>query len=249
MAITAEMAGLGFISSGIQAISGAKQRRDAKNALEAIQRQELNNVAEGLTVSTLGSDLQREESARLASSQQSALQGAGVRGLIGGLGRVEAGNQQINRQTAADLDMQQKQIDQIRAQDEANIRSMQEQREVADISALSSQYNAGNAMLWQGIGGMAQSGMSAFGAMNKGIGSEGDKLGDSGFNTGNTNTPTSLNFKTTPNSINNNISTNNVSNPYSWIFNQSPTSNSFGQIPSNMGSFMQSQNYSPTRTN
>jgi hypothetical protein len=46
------------------------------------------------------------------------------------------------------------------AQDEANIRGMQEQREVGDISALSSQYNAGNAMLWQGIGGVAQSGMA-----------------------------------------------------------------------------------------
>jgi hypothetical protein len=47
------------------------------------------------------------------------------------------------------------------AQDEANIRGMQEQREVADIAGLSSQYNAGNAMLWQGVGGIAQSGISA----------------------------------------------------------------------------------------
>jgi len=109
----------------------------------------------------LGADLQREEQARLASTQVGALQGAGVRGLIGGLGRVEAGNQMVNREIGAGLDMQQKQIDQMRAQDEANIRGMQEQREVSDIAGLSSQYNAGNAMMWQGIGGIAQSGISA----------------------------------------------------------------------------------------
>jgi hypothetical protein len=70
----------------------------------------------------------------------------------------------MNREIAANLDAQQKQIDQMYAQDQSNIRGMQEQREVGDISALSSQYNAGNAMLWQGIGGIAQSGMSALGA-------------------------------------------------------------------------------------
>lgn len=186
------IAGVGALASGIQAISGAKQRRDAKNALENYQRQELNNIAEGLQVSTLGSDLQREEQARLAASQVGALQGAGVRGVIGGLGRVEAGNQMMNREIAANLDAQQKQIDQMYAQDQANIRSMQEQREVSDISALSSQYNAGNAMMWQGIGGIAQSGMSAFG---KGIGTEGNKLGASGFNPGNTNIPNKINFQ------------------------------------------------------
>jgi hypothetical protein len=158
------IAATGALASGIQAISGAKQRRDAKNALENYQRQELENVAEGLQVSTLGADLQREEQARLASSQVGALQGAGARGLLGGLGRVEAGNQMMNREIAANLDAQQKQIDQMYAQDEANIRGMQEQREVSDIAGLSSQYNAGNAMMWQGIGGIAQSGMSALGA-------------------------------------------------------------------------------------
>lgn len=157
------MAGVGLLGSGYQAIKGAKDARDAQNALENYQRQEFNNIADGMQVSTLGADLQREEQARLAATQVGALQGAGVRGLVGGLGRVEAGNQMTSRQIAADLDMQQRQIDQIRAQDEASIRGMQEQREMQDISALSSQYNAGNQMMWQGIGGIAQTGISALG--------------------------------------------------------------------------------------
>jgi hypothetical protein len=165
------IAATGALASGIQAISGAKQKRDAQRELENYQRQEFQNVAEGLQVSTLGADLQREEQARLASTQVGALQGAGVRGLVGGLGRVEAGNQMANREIAAGLDAQQMQIDQMYAQDQANIRGMQEQREVADIAGLSSQYNAGNAMLWQGIGGIAQSGMAA---ISGGVGQGGE---------------------------------------------------------------------------
>lgn len=161
------MAGVGLLGSGYQAIKGAKDARDAKNALDNYQRQEFNNVAEGMQVSTLGADLQREEQARLASTQVGALQGAGVRGVLGGLGRVEAGNQMLNRQIGAELDAQQKQIDQMYAQDEANIRNMQEQREMQDISGLSSQYNAGNQQMMQGIGGMAQTGIAGLGALGK----------------------------------------------------------------------------------
>jgi len=148
-------AAAGALGAGVgiyQTIQGAKQARDAKNALENYQRQELSNVAEGMQVSTLGSDIQKEEQARLASAQIDALQGAGARGIIGGLGRVEAGNQAVNRQIGADLDMQQKQIDQVRAQDEARIRDMQENREQADISALSSQYNTGQQNMMSGLG-------------------------------------------------------------------------------------------------
>ncbi len=166
-ATTIAMAGVGLLGSGYQAIKGAKDAKDAQRALENYERQELTNIAEGLQVSTLGADLQREEQARLAATQVGALQGAGARGVIGGLGRVEAGSQQMNRQIGAELDAQQKQIDQMRAQDQANIRSMQEQREQQDIAGLSSQYNAGNQMMWQGIGGIAQTGMAGLGAIGK----------------------------------------------------------------------------------
>ena len=161
------MAGVGILGSGYQAIKGAKDARDAKRALDNYKRQEFNNVADGLQVSTLGADLQREEQARLAATQVGALQGAGSRGVIGGLGRVEAGNQMTNRQIGADLDAQQKQIDQIRSQDQASIRSMQEAREQQDIAGLSSQYSAGNQMMWNGIGGIAQTGISGLSALGK----------------------------------------------------------------------------------
>lgn len=142
-AMSAASAGLGVVGGLSQMISGSKEKRDAQRALESYQRQQLENVQKNRTVSTLGSDLQREEQARLASGQVDALRSGGTRALVGGLGRVESGNQRVNQQIGADLDMQQKEIDVAIAQDDANIRAMQENRENADIAALSSQYQAG----------------------------------------------------------------------------------------------------------
>jgi hypothetical protein len=233
------IAATGALASGIQAISGAKQRRDARQALENYERQNLENVAEGLQVSTLGADLQREEQARMAASQVGALQGAGSRGLLGGLGRVEAGNQMANREIAANLDAQQKQIDQMYAQDQANIRGMQEQREVSDIAGLSSQYNAGNAMLWQGIGGIAQSGMAAAygGVFGKGDGKTPP--------TTTTTSPTTTTPTTTQFDVYNSLS--NTIGGMGRAAQPQPTSNNFGYVPQDMTQFMMNQFQSPNR--
>jgi hypothetical protein len=139
-----------------QAISSAKQAREAKDALNNLKTPELKNVAEGLQVSTLGSDLQREELGRQYSSGVDALRSGGIRGVIGGLGTLSTQQNLANRQIGADLDAQQKQIDQIRAQDEQRIQGVKEQRYQGDIAALSSQYNAGQQGVMQGISGIAQ---------------------------------------------------------------------------------------------
>jgi hypothetical protein len=238
MGVMTSIAAVGALASGVQAIQGAKQKRDAKNALENYQRQELTNVSESLQVSTLGSDLQREEQARLAASQVGALQGAGVRGLVGGLGRVEAGNQMTNREIGANLDAQQKQIDQMYAQDEANIRGMQEQREVGDISALSSQYEAGNAMMWQGIGGIAQSGMSALsGGLGGGAGTE----GATGATGGTARSTAMKNALTNPD-----IAKNYVADFGNNLSQQSLQQPNYGPNP-NMNQFLMNQFYSPNQ--
>jgi hypothetical protein len=153
------MIGTAVVGAGLgayQTIEGAKQKKEARKALEDYKRQEFKNVGEGLAVSTLGADAQREEQARLASTQIDALKGAGTRGLISGLGRVEAGNQAVNDRIAASLDEKQKEIDMIVAEDDVRIRNMKENREIGDVSALSSQYNAGNEQMQQGIGNAVQ---------------------------------------------------------------------------------------------
>ncbi len=157
------------ISAGLgiyQAIKGSKEQRDASRALNEYQRQQLNNAYDNVQVSTRGADLQREEQARLASSQVDALQGAGTRALVGGLGRVETGNQRVNLGIGANLDEQQKAIDQMKAEDDVRIRMMQENREQNDINALSSQYQAGKQDANMGMGNIVQ----GFGSLGNQIG-------------------------------------------------------------------------------
>lgn len=139
-----------------QAISSAKQARDAKDALENLKIPEAKNIADGLQVSTLGADLQKEELGRQYATGVDTLRSGGIRGVLGGLGALNAQQNLSNRQVGADLDVQKRQIDQIRAQDEQRIQGIQEQRYQNDVAALSSQYNAGQQGMMQGISGVAQ---------------------------------------------------------------------------------------------
>ena len=147
----------GMAMSAYQAQQGAKQKKEAAEALKNLPVQDLTNPYEKLQVSTMGSDLKSEEQQRLESSQIEALQGSGVRGVVGGLGRVEAGSQAVANQNAADLDAQRKAIDQAVAGDETAIRTMEEQRRRENVAALSSQFSAGQQQQWQGLQGAFQS--------------------------------------------------------------------------------------------
>lgn len=105
-----------------------------------------------MQVSTRGADLQKEEQARLAATQTGALTDAGSRALGVGIGRVSAQNQNLNAEIGANLDEQQNNITNVRAQDEQRIQMTKEQRQQAKLAALSSQYNASSQNMMGGIG-------------------------------------------------------------------------------------------------
>jgi hypothetical protein len=74
----------------------------------------------------------------------------------------------VNRDIAANLDEQQKQIDGIAAQDNARIRGTKEDRNAAKLAALSSQYNAAADAQQQGFGNIIQgAGMAGTAASGK----------------------------------------------------------------------------------
>jgi len=157
MGVATATAIVGAGVSAYTAIDEAKKKKAAAKALQNLEQPELNNSAENLQVSTLGSDLQREEQARLASTQTEALKESGTRGVIGGSGRVEANNQRVGREIGAGLDEQQKDIDKLKAQDDINLRNVKETRHNANVSALSSQYNAAAQAQNQAIGNVISS--------------------------------------------------------------------------------------------
>jgi len=161
VAIAAGSAAAGGLAKGV---IGASRASKAKRAMDNFKRQELTNIADGLRVSTIGAQLQTQEAQRRFATSVDALRSGGVRGLVGGLGQVEQQQQLQQQQIAAGLDQQQVQIDQIRAQDQGNIRGMVEQRQSFDYQMLAGQRAAGQQALMSGIGDVA--GAVGFAAMN-----------------------------------------------------------------------------------
>lgn len=158
-AATAVSAGAGALGAITGAISTFSEMSNKKKIAKEIANQKevpLTNIADGMQVSTLGSDLQKQQQSQLAATQVGALQDGGTRALLGGLGRVTAASQNTNSQIAANLDEQKKQIEQVKAQDQGRIQSAKEQRANAKLAALSSQYNAASQNQAQGIGNIIQ---------------------------------------------------------------------------------------------
>ena len=167
MAIATGMAialGVSAAASAGQAIAGEVKRSKAKKALQNFRRQELKNVTEGMRVSTLGAQLNTREAQRRFATSVDALRSGGVRGVVGGLGAQEQLMQNQQASIAAELDRQQVMIEQMRAQDEANIRGMQEQRDSFDQQVLLGQKAAGRQATMSAVGDLASA--ASFAAMN-----------------------------------------------------------------------------------
>ena len=159
--LAASIAGAAAITKGIMGIT---QTAKANKALDKFQRQDLKNVTEGMRVSTLGAQLNTREAQRRFATSVDALRSGGVRGVVGGLGTQEQLMQNQQASISAELDRQQVAIDRMRAQDEANIRGMQEQRDSFDQQVLLGQKAAGRQATMSAVGDLASAG--AFFAMN-----------------------------------------------------------------------------------
>lgn len=162
-------AGIGAIGGAAKFFEGRKMQKQAQSAIDNFQWQDLKNPFENLQVSRLGADLQREEAGRTTATSVEALRSGGTRGIIGGLGRVNAQNNLLNRQIGADLDQQQKRIDFARAEDDTRIRSMQEQRQANELQGYGQAMSVGLGMKHDGIGNV----MNAVGAIGQMGGSQG----------------------------------------------------------------------------
>ena len=158
-------AGLNILGGVGKLISGSKRARRAQKAIDSYQRQTLTNAYDGVGVSRLGADLQREENARVSATTIDALRSFGTRGLAG-LGGTVRSNNLMNREAAADLDRQRQTIDMARAGDEARIRQMQEKREELDLQGLGQQLNVGRQDAYSGFGDIASS-IGSIGAMGQ----------------------------------------------------------------------------------
>lgn len=160
LAIPLALGGAAVVGGGIKALFGSKQAREAQDAIDNYERQDLENVYKDTRISTLGADLQLEQQNLLNAQMVDAIQQAGMRG-VGALGTLQAGANNVYRQIGAGLDDQMVRREYAIAGDNARIRQMQERREEQDLAGLGQQLNVGRQAMFSGIGDMAQGAMSA----------------------------------------------------------------------------------------
>jgi hypothetical protein len=176
--------GLGTANGISSFFEGRKMQREAQSLIDQFKWQDLDNPYKDLQVSRLGADLQREEAGRTTATNVDALRGGGVRGIMGGLGRVQAQNTLLNRQIGADLDQQQKNIDYAVAQDDSRTRDMIENRQTNELAGYGQMMEVGRKTQQMGVAqtlsGLTQMG----GAVAGGIEGAGDGGGLGGFITG-----------------------------------------------------------------
>ena len=182
-------AGLGM--SAYQAIDGKNRQKKAQRELNNYERQDLNNAYENIQISTMGSDLLREENARTSSNLVDATQMGGARTIIGGIPRIVGATNNINQEAAKLLNDQVQKREYAIAQDNARIEGITENRDIANIAGLSSQIDAGRQDMWSGFG----SALSSAAYMGRGLKEmKGEDTGK-GFNPGNTNVNPELDWK------------------------------------------------------
>lgn len=173
-AITEGVQGAVGIAGGISKFfEGKKLQRRAQKFIDDFEFSNLNNVQEDRQVSTRGADLAIEESNRMAATSVDALRSGGSRAIIGGLGRVEANRNMVNREVGANLDMQEKEIQAAIAQDNGIIRGMRERRETDELFGYGQMLNVGLGMKY---GGIADS-VNALGAISQSFGGMGGSGG------------------------------------------------------------------------
>jgi hypothetical protein len=139
MAVATSMAiigGLGLAKGAYDAYQGNKDQKKHQAELDAYQRQTLENTYKNMQISTIGSDMMREESSRNMATAMNTIGNAGSRAVIGATPKLVAEQNNVNRTIQKDLDDQTQRRNYAIAQDDAQIRGMQEQREYQDLAGI-----------------------------------------------------------------------------------------------------------------
>lgn len=153
----------GLIAGGgiAKAISGMSRAKKYQKKIENYDRQDLNNLADNIQLSTYKSDLLKEETARNVSTAMDNVTEGGQRAIIGATGKVADALLKANEIAGDDLNNQDIKRQYTKVRDGQRIRAMQERREEADLAGMGAMAEAGRQDTWAGVGDFAQAGMYA----------------------------------------------------------------------------------------
>ncbi len=156
-AATAILSGAGMGLSAFQTVKGFIDKGKAQKELDNLEVPELKNAFKDIQISTIGSDLMREENARTSANMVDSVQSGGVRSVMGALPRLVGMNNDMNKEGRAYLDGQVQQRDYAIAQDETRLRQMEEQRYQGEIAGLGNAMGVANQDSWSGMRGIMSS--------------------------------------------------------------------------------------------
>ena len=137
-------------------LSQGKQARQYQEQIQNYERQKLVNPFAGLQVSTLGADRQREDLNRTMTTYGNLASLSGTRGIASLLPNLTQTQNDQTAKIAANLDEQEKQRQQLIAQGDAQVQSMQENREQNDLLGLGNALQTARANQAQSMGMIAQ---------------------------------------------------------------------------------------------
>ena len=178
---------IGGAISGFSTMKEGKAMQAAgQSGIDNFAWQDLTNPYKNLSASTAGAEMRADEGARAAATSVNALQQGGNRALVGGVGRVQAQNNALNREIAANLDEQNKNIDFAAAgQDVAN-QGVIEKRQQDELAGYGNMVNVGMDMRQNGMGQLVSAAgaidSAAMTALTGGMGGENGIFGAFGNN-------------------------------------------------------------------
>lgn len=183
MAVATSMAimgGLGLAKGAFDTISANKRQKQHQAELDAYQRQELTNKYKDMQISTVGSDIMREESSRNMATAMNTIGNAGTRAIIGATPKLVAEQNNVDRTIQKDLDDQVQKRNYAIAQDDAQIRGMQEQREYQDLAGIGNAIDTARQDANNGMNTMFNSIGTVASSMKGQIGEDPENLYDNG---------------------------------------------------------------------
>jgi hypothetical protein len=144
-----------------QTINGIIQRNKAKKELDRLEAPEITNAFEGVEISTMGSDLVKEESQRTTAGLLDTSRAGGTQTAFGLTPRIMSMSNRSNERAAQLLDDQVVKKEYAVAGDETRIQQMEENRYLNDVAGLGQAIQTGRQDTWSGVRGLGTTAMFA----------------------------------------------------------------------------------------
>lgn len=158
-------AAIGVAATAYSIYSGEQQKAEAKKAIENLEVPELENPYEDMRISTMGSDLVKEEGQRRTATMVDELRGGGARNVMSAIPGLVAMNNDINQQAKKEIDDQMLNREQLIATYGEKRNQYEEDRYQGALAGYGQMYYQGQQQTWSGI----RTGITSLGSLGRAI--------------------------------------------------------------------------------